>query len=217
MINTVIFDLGGVLLDLDIQRCIESFDTLGLDAKSWFTSRNEEGSTRGTLCESVTASKMMDLYQTGKITTENFIGEVLKECRKGTKWDEVVTAWDAMLINIPVEKLDVLRQLRMEGYKVYMLSNTNEEHWRYIEKNFFPEFVINYFDGIYLSQVLGMAKPDRRVFEHVLKDIGAEAGECLYIDDTATNCEAASSLGFHTFNVEPNSMWNKETIRMHLE
>lgn len=217
MINTIIFDLGGVLLDLDLQRCIKAFDALGLDAKSWFTSKNPEGSTKGTMCEGMSASKMMDLYQTGKITTEKFVGEVLKECRKGTTWEEIVVAWDAMLISIPVEKLDVLKQFRGKGYKVYMLSNTNEEHWRYIEKNFFPESVTNYFDGVYMSQVLGMAKPDKRVFEHVLKDIGAEAEECLYVDDTPSNCEAAACLGLHTFKMEPNAMWDEETIRMHLD
>lgn len=217
MINTIIFDLGGVLLNLDLQRSMESFGALGLDAKSWFTNESRENSAGGALCEGIVASKITDLYQTGKITTEEFLSEVLKGCRKGTTTKEVAAAWNAMLLDIPMKKLDVLKRLRRTGYKVYMLSNTNEEHWQYIEKNFFPESVTNYFDGVYMSQVLGMAKPDKRVFEHVLKDIGAEAEDCLYVDDTASNCEAAASLGFHAFNVEPNSMWNEETIRMHLD
>ena len=110
----------------------------------------------------------------------------------------------------------MLKRLRAEGYRVYMLSNTNEEHWRYMEDNMFPEPVSAYFDGVYMSQVLGMAKPDSRVFEHVLKDVGERPDECLYVDDTVVNCEAAGRLGLRTCKVEPNTMWAEETIRMHL-
>jgi putative hydrolase of the HAD superfamily len=217
MINTIIFDLGGVLLNLDLQRSMESFGALGLDAKSWFTNESRENSAGGALCEGIVASKITDLYQTGKITTEEFLSEVLKGCRKGTTTKEVAAAWNAMLLDIPMKKLDVLKRLRRTGYKVYMLSNTNEEHWRYLEESVFPEPVLNYFDGIYLSQVLGMSKPDRRVFERVLKDIGSEAEECLFVDDTMANCKAAACLGLHTFKMEPNAMWDEETIRMHLD
>ena len=217
MINTIIFDLGGVLLDLDMQRCIKEFEALGLDVKFWFTNESTDDSTKGTLSKGMVASKMMDLYQTGQVSTETFLGDALKRCRKETTWEEVVAAWNSLLICIPTEKLNMLKQLRKEGYKVYMLSNTNEEHWRYLEKNIFPESVMNYFDGIYMSQLLGMAKPDIRVFEYVLMDIGTEAEECLYIDDTSANCEAAASMGLHTINVEPNTRWDEKTIRMYLD
>lgn len=217
MVRTVIFDLGGVLLDIDMNRCIEEFEALGMDAKNWLTSKGTATEAGGTLCEGAAASRVMDLYQTGQITTEEFLGEAWKQCRKGTTWQEVVAAWNAWLIRIPVGKLDMLKRLRADGYKVYMLSNTNEEHWRFMEERYFPEPVTNYFDGLFMSQVLGMAKPDRRVFERVLEEIGEKAEDCLYVDDTIVNCNAAADVGLHTCKVEPNTMWEEEKIRMHLD
>ncbi len=217
MITTVIFDLGGVLLDIDMQLCLKEFESLGLDPKAWLTSKSTEKRTGGTLAEGLAASETMDLYQTGQISTEEFLGEALKGCNPGTTWEQICRAWNAWLIGIPVEKLEILKRLRKDGYKVYMLSNTNEEHWRYMEERMFPEPVSTYFDGIYMSQVLGMAKPDLKVFETVLQDIGEKGDNCLYIDDTVVNCEAAAWLGIHTCKVEPNTMWGEETIRKHLK
>lgn len=217
MVKTVIFDLGGVLLDIDMGRCIKELEALGLDAKSWMTSKGERGAAGGTLCEGAAASKVMDQYQMGQISTKQFLGEALKGCRPGTTWQQVVDAWNAWLICIPIEKLEMLKRLRKEGYKVYMLSNTNEEHWRFMEENMFPEPVSSYFDEVFMSQLLGMAKPDLRVFEYVLRKIGEKAENCLYVDDTVINCEAAARLGLHICKVEPNTMWEEEKIRMHLD
>lgn len=217
MVKTVIFDLGGVLLDIDMNRCIERFNALGMDAKGWMTSQNKDSATGGTLCEGAAASKVMDLYQTGQITTAAFLGEAWRQCKAGTTWQEVVDAWNAWLIRIPVEKLNMLKRLRADGYKVYMLSNTNEEHWRYMEENYFPDPVSSYFDDIFMSQVLGMAKPDSRVFQTVLDKIAEKPECCLYVDDTIVNCKAAAELGMRTCKVEPNTMWEEKIIRMHLD
>ena len=218
MVKTVIFDLGGVLLDIDMQLCVKAFDALGLDTMAWLTSKAKEGEkVGGTLAEGMAASKVMDLYQTGKISTQEFLGEAWKGCKEGTTWKQVTDAWNAWVIRIPVEKLEMLKRLRRDGYKVYMLSNTNEEHWRFMEAGFFPEPVDSYFDGIYMSQVLGMAKPDPKVWLKVLEDIGERAENCLYVDDTVVNCEAAARLGLRTCKVEPNTMWDEEIIRMHLD
>ena len=86
-----------------------------------------------------------------------------------------------------------------------------------MEERYFPEPVTNYFDGLFMSQVLGMAKPDRRVFERVLEEIGEKAEDCLYVDDTMVNCNAAADVGLNTCKVEPNTMWKEEKIRMHLD
>ena len=218
MVKTVIFDLGGVLLDIDMMRCVNEFKSLGIDAQGWLTEPvKSDGTAGGTLCEGVAASKVMDLYQTGQITTEQFLQGALDRSNGHVTMQQVKDAWNVWLLGIPVRKLEMLKRLRMDGYKVYMLSNTNEEHWRYMEENMFPEPVSTYFDKVFMSQVIGMAKPDRRVFELVLREIGAKAEDCLYVDDTVVNCEAAAKIGLRTCKVEPNTMWEEEKIRMHLD
>ncbi len=216
MIKTIIFDFGGVLLDIDMQRTIHSFEALGLDAVSWMTRPSTDNEVGGTLCHGAAASKLMDEYQTGKISTEDFLGDALKGCDEGTTWQQVVDAWNDWLLGVPVEKLEFARQLRKEGYRVYLLSNTNEEHWRFMLPRYFPQSLDTYFDGVYLSQELGIAKPDLLIFPHVLNDIEAKAEECLYIDDTKVNCEAAQKLGIHTQQVPANVLWSPQLIRQHL-
>lgn len=198
MIRNIIFDLGGVLLNLNMPQCFQNFAMLGADKQYFMGGGTQKGEKKGaTICEGITASGDMDLYQVGKISTEDFLAKIQSICRQGTTRDDVLDAWNSCLLDIPAYKLDLLKSLRAKGYKVFMLSNTNDAHWTRIERENFPEPVDEYFDDVFLSHELGMAKPNADIYETVLERIGAPADECLFIDDAQVNCDAAALLGIN--------------------
>lgn len=214
MIKAVIFDLGGVLIDLDMHQCFENIKALGVDvdALSKSTGADDDGSG-ATICEGITASGMMHLYQVGKISTEDFIGAIKGLSREGTTTQQVVDAWNSCLLTIPDYKLAFIRHLRAEGYATYLLSNTNDAHWKYMQKNSFPEPVDQYFDHCFLSQEMKLAKPNAEIYASVISQIPFSAEECLFLDDTKANCDAAQSLGINAINVPVRTDYRDDVLR----
>lgn len=202
MIKHVIFDLGGVLIDLDMPRCFESFRALGADPSALLQPAQKdchEGRAKATLCDGLVANGAMDLYQTGEISTEDFLEGIRNFCRPGTTAEQVLQAWNDCLLTIPAYKLDFLKQLRTEGYHVHLLSNTNEAHWQHIAKEHFGDKTEEYFDTLFLSQEMHMSKPNDDIFLSVLDRLGAHAQECLFIDDAQANVDAAQALGYKVY------------------
>lgn len=211
MIKAIIFDLGGVLLDIDMHQCFENIKALGIDMDVLSKPTDSEGEAVGSsICEGITASGMMHLYQEGKVSTEDFIGTMVKLSRPGTTCQQANDAWNSCLLTIPQYKLDFIKELRSEGYPTYLLSNTNEAHWNHIVKNNFPEPTSEYFDHCFLSQEVGLAKPDPRIYEAVLAQIPYPAHECLFLDDSKANCLAAEALGINCINVPTRTDYRDE-------
>lgn len=204
MIKNIIFDLGGVLLDISMENAMRVLGELGFDMKAVMEKQKAMGGDGGsTMCEGVSAVGFLDDYSKGLIPTEQFMKMLQSLCRPGTSIEDAERAWNACLFTIPQHKMDIIRRLHKE-YNIYMLSNTNDAHWQYIVNNSFPDDVDPYddFDKIFLSQEMHMAKPNTDIFEQVLKEIGAPAEECLFIDDTRKNTEVAAKLGFKTYTAE---------------
>ena len=218
MIKHIIFDLGGVLIDLDMPRCLESFRALDADP-SVILQRDdsagaENGRAKATLCDGLVANGAMDLYQTGDISTEDFVSGIQKFCRPGTTAEQVLQAWNDCLLSIPVYKLDFIKQLRGEGYKVHLLSNTNEAHWVHIAEKHFGGKAEEYFDHLFLSQEMHMSKPNDDIFLAVLDKLGAKGEECLFIDDAQANVEAAQALGYNVYKAPVKYDFRKEIQNM---
>lgn len=208
MIKTIIFDLGGVLIDVDMPHCFHNIKALGVDVEA--LTKAPSSAPSSTVCEGVTISGVLNEYQIGKIPTEDFLSMILKVSAPGTTRQQVLDAWNSCLQTLPKYKLDFVKQLRQEGYATHLLSNTNDAHWKYILETAFPEPAENYFDKIFLSQEMGMAKPDINIFEEVIHQIGAPASECLFIDDSSANCKAAETLGIHAYNAPVHTDWREE-------
>ena len=183
MINTVVFDLGGVIINLNVPRCVENFkrimgeanvrDILGID---------DEG--EGVVAVSAATKQLMHDYEYGNISTEDFLQTVLSYCYAGTTIDEVRAAWLSMLDELPQDRLDYIASLRQAGYKTVLLSNSNSLHWDPIWEQY---NLGSYFDAVFASHYLHMAKPNREIFEHVVREAHIDSDKTIYVDDLEKN------------------------------
>ena len=202
MIKHIIFDLGGVLIDLDMPRCLESFRALGADPSVLLqpsAESNQQGRAKATLCDGLVANGAMDLYQTGDISTEQFVAGIQHYCMPGTTAEQVLDAWNECLLTIPTYKLEFIHELKSQGYHIHLLSNTNDAHWQHIADTHFGGKPEDYFDTLFLSQEMHMSKPNDNIFLAVLDRLGAKADECLFIDDAQANVDAAQTLGYQVY------------------
>ena len=185
-IKNIVFDLGGVLDDLDFKAAINGLQQAGFaNVKEQLMTFNQEG--------------IFQKFELGEISTEEF-RTAIRENSTVTLTDEEIDAlWNAMLLEIPREKLELILDLRGK-YMVYLLSNTNSIHWDYVCKNAFNYrgFRVNdYFEETFLSYEMHLAKPNKAIFEKVLHDANLLPEETLFIDDSEANCKAAEEVGIH--------------------
>lgn len=192
-IKNLIIDLGGVMIDLDRDRCVRHFEQLGLS----------------------NVNNMLGLYrqeepflsiETGRVSAAQFYDHIRGLLADEVTDSEIEEAFDAFLVGLPRERLAALRQAREAGYKTYMLSNTNGimyDGW--IKRAFRSEGleVGDYFDGIITSFAEGVCKPDVRIFKVVLDRYGLNPDETILLDDSQDNCKAAAGLGIHTLRITP--------------
>jgi putative hydrolase of the HAD superfamily len=203
--KVLIFDLGGVVIDLFVDRTFAAMVALGVPA--------------GMLTEQgcLVNSAMMQ-YDRGDITTDEMFGyiksfipnhvtERLGDALNG----EVQRVWNLMLGDIPAAKLQRLAALRSAGYRVVMLSNTNSGHWPRIEQVFTQaggKLPSECFDALYLSYQMRRRKPEPGIFLSLLESEGVLPADCLFFDDSAENCAAARALGIDAVHVERNAPWD---------
>lgn len=196
-IKNLVIDFGGVLINLDRHRCIENFRKLGLD-------------NIDDLLNDYAQKGIFDQLEKGLISPSDFRNEIRDRMHKIVSDKQIDAAWTSFLVDIPVEKLDLLLKLR-ERYVVYLLSNTNAIHWQWALKHAFPYRTFkatDYFEKMYLSFELKMTKPDVAIFQAVLDDAAIDPDQTLLIDDSEQNCRAAETLGIHTYTPATNEDWS---------
>ena len=202
--KVLIFDLGGVVIDLFVDRTFAAMAALGVPADML--------TERGCLMNS-----MMMQFDRGDITADEMFGYIksflpaaVRE-KTGAGLDgEIQRVWNLMLGDVPQAKLLRLAALRSAGYRVVMLSNTNSGHWPRIEQLFIEaggKLPSECFDALYLSYLMRSRKPEPGIFLTLLESEGIEAADCLFFDDSAENCAAARSLGIDAVLVERNALW----------
>lgn len=196
-IKNLIFDFGGVLIDLDRPRCIEQFKALGLnEVESLLDVCHQRG--------------LFLQHENGLVDDVAFRDFIRSEAKQPNLTDaQIDEAWNSFLVGIPTYKLEALLELR-QHYMVYLLSNTNNIHWQWAIKNAFPmkSFQVeDYFEQIYLSYEMKMAKPDIEIFKTVIEDAGIRPEETLFLDDSAANCVAARQLGIQTYTPKAHEDW----------
>lgn len=197
MIKNIIFDFGCVLVDLDKQRCVDAFRSIGAESIS----------------EYVDECRQEDLFhdlETGKTGIEEFCNEVRRKAPACTATDEeICSAWNSLLTGIPQRRIEKLISLR-HGFRLFVLSNTNPIHWHKAVADYFPLNGMgtdDYFEKIFLSYRMHMVKPDKEIFVRTLREAGIRAEETLFIDDSAANCRSAEELGINVMHVSCGDEW----------
>jgi len=187
-IDAIIFDLGGVILNIDYQLPVKAFKKLGIE------NFNE-------LFSQVTQSNLFNDYETGNITSEDFIKEIKKQLPEDTSEEAIINAWNSILLDLPEERLFSLEKAA-ENHRIFLLSNTNALHIdsfnQYLLNNLQLPSLEPFFETLYLSYEVGLRKPDLRIFEYVLQDAGLAPERTLFIDDSIQHIQAASELGILT-------------------
>ena len=183
-IKSVIFDLGGVIYDVDYHKTINAFKALGMD-------RFEE------LYAKAGQSDLFNDLEEGKITRAVFVERIKNLSRHDMTSSQIFNAWNGMLLGFMPDALVCLKRLR-STYRIFLLSNTNEIHIQEIEKRvgtaFFSDFC-SLFEKVYLSHELGLRKPHTDVFNYILKEKDLKANETLFIDDSIHHVEGAIKAG----------------------
>ena len=201
----LIFDLGGVLIDLHVDRSFAALVELGVEP-SLLTERN------------CLMNSCMMQFDRGDISKDEMFGYIASSLpatvrdRLGENLEDTVQKiWNMMLGCYAPYKFSRIQELRSRGYRVVMLSNTNDGHWDEIERIFLHcigEPIGNFFDAFYLSYRMHLRKPEKEIFEEVLKVEGVKPSESVFFDDSAENCNVARALGIDAVLMERNAVWS---------
>lgn len=190
-IKNVIIDLGGVMIDLDRDRCVREFEALGIQG----------------------ADEMLGLYrqkepflsiETGSITVADFYDRLRLIAGKNIDDKLLEEAFYAFLADLPADRLAALRRMRDAGLKLYMISNTNVVMYDgWIKRAFMKEGlrVGDYFDGIITSFAEGFCKPDPQIFNILLNRYSLDPRESILLDDSDANCEEARRLSMQALRI----------------
>ncbi len=188
-IDTLIFDFGGVIINLDYSKPVEEFKKLGiLDSEKLYSKKEQ--------------TSLFDSLECGQISDENFLNEIRKKSNTNDL-ELIKKAWNSILLNIPEERVHLLKKLSLK-YKIYLLSNTNSIHLNeiisaYGEKKW--RNFINIFNDVYFSNQIGMRKPNEDVFFYLIKKNKLDVSKTLFIDDSPQHIKTAKKIGFKTYHL----------------
>lgn len=193
-IKNLLFDLGGVIMDIRRQDCVEAFRALGLkNPESYFGEYAQAGAFKA--------------LEEGSIGIDEFHSTVRRDLPEGVTDSEIDTAFCRFLTGIPAHRLEALRRLR-NNYSIYLLGNTNRIMWdSAIAEEFRKEGHVreDYFDGIITSFEARALKPDETIFRYAIDKLGIDPAETMFFDDSEANTTAAAALGFATATVLPGT------------
>ena len=195
-IKNIIFDLGGVILDIDENIVYKELEKLGISTTE--------------LSHSKEFIELMSKFDTGIYTAPTFRkkAKALLGLEKMTdkRFDDI---WNAMLLDIPRERIEAIEKVK-KHYKIFLMSNTNVIHYDLYIRDLQLRFGYKEFDELfhksYFSFAEHLEKPDPRFFELILDHEGLLPEETLFIDDTEKNVKVARSLGIHTYNIRRDEL-----------
>jgi epoxide hydrolase-like predicted phosphatase len=191
-IKNIIFDLGGIFLNIDFKKTEQAFAALGINGFHGMFSQHH-------------ADNLFQLLETGKISPEEFHHSFVQKTGMNLSYREVEKAWNALLLDFPVERLHWLKSVS-KRYNTFLFSNTNRIHYDAFSQSFhnmMNEDFNSYFIKAYYSHEMGLRKPDPESFQYILNQQKLSPSETLFIDDTLKNVEAAAKLGIQTIHLIP--------------
>ena len=197
-VSAILFDLGGVLYHINDKVMIDEFNKLG----------NQDFSEIYNLS---TQKPIIDKYEMGFVSSEEFFSSLKIYFSESVREQELVTAWNSMLLGMPEENFKLLLELK-KNYPIYLLSNTNHEHIKFINHEMDNIFNVsnlkNLFDDVIYSYEVNMRKPDTDIYDYTLSKIPYQKENILYIEDNLANYNKGKELGINSVFMLRNSNLN---------
>ena len=191
-IKNIIFDFGGVILNIDYKLTENAFAKLGL--KDFYR-----------IYSQATQQELFDVFEKGLISPAEFRTQIRKFIDANVSDEQIDKAWDSMLLDLPEERVALLDKLKTK-YKLFLLSNTNEIHFAnfsaYMKNKFKRDLFSDLFDKIYVSHKVHLRKPDAEIFELVLNENNLKREETIFIDDSIQHIEGARKVGLNAIFLE---------------
>ncbi|MDR1500036.1 MAG: HAD family phosphatase [Tannerellaceae bacterium] len=202
-IKNIVFDLGGVIIDLDITQSIRRFEDLGV------------GNIRDILDPYEQRGIFLDLER-GQTDLDSFRRDLSRMVGRELSKEEVDYAWMGFIVDVPQYKLDYILELR-RTHRVYLLSNTNPVIFGWAQTAAFSAAgrpIGDYFDDMYVSYKIGATKPGRRIFDFMIADSGMAPQETLFVDDGERNIAVGKSLDMLTYRPGNGEDWRQSVAGM---
>lgn len=201
MIKNIVFDLGGVLMELDRDRAVRRFEEIGVkDAEELIGMYGQKG--------------IFLEIENGQIDLDTYCQKLSEHTGQPLTYEQIQYAWMGFIVDVPQCLLDYLLELR-KTYNVYLLSNTNPiiQAWARSEA-FTPAGrpISAYFDKMYTSYEVGAIKPDRAIFDFMIKDTQLIPNETLFVDDGGGNIQIGRELGFQTYQPKNGEDWREAVL-----
>jgi|LauGreDrversion2_2_1035103.scaffolds.fasta_scaffold01879_3 HAD superfamily hydrolase (TIGR01509 family) len=195
-IKNIIFDLGGVVLNLDQEKTLRAFKRLGANLEEL----NLENSI------------FLD-FETGKVDENYFLQSIFTLLKGNASKEQITQAWNSMLLELPAHRVEIIKQLKSK-YRLFLLSNTNSIHINAVFEEHGKTVFEELFEKIYLSHEIGIRKPDVACYEYVLRDANLKGSETVFVDDNRLNLKGAESAGINTiWAKEPVDLWFIDTLK----
>lgn len=192
--KNIVFDLGGVLVELDLERSKQGFRELGMERVAG-------------LLDAYHPAGMVAELEKGAISFHEACEQMRRLTGRTEISDECIAqTYTSMIAGVPVEKMRMVEALRRRGLRTYVLSNNNPASMEVIRRLFTADGkrMEAYFDRLYISYEMHLLKPSEAIFRAMTTDSGMLPDETLFIDDSQTNVEAAARLGFAVYKPEPH-------------
>jgi len=187
-IKNIIFDLGGVILNIDYHLTSKAFKDLGNVNFDELYSQAQQ-------------NNIFNKFETGKLSGDDFVKYLQEFIPLKTK-NEIEKAWNSMLLDLPLSRIDLLKSLGND-YRIFLLSNTNEIHinyfTNYVNEKFGKNLFQSLFENHYYSNEIGLRKPNMDAFNYVITQNKLKASETLFIDDSEQHIKGANKVGLNTY------------------
>ncbi|MDF7761743.1 glucose-1-phosphatase [Kosakonia cowanii] len=175
-----IFDLGNVIVDIDFNRVLGAWSDFSRVPLA-------------TLKQNFVMGEAFHRHERGEISDEEFAKALCEEMALPLSYEQFSTGWQAVFVALRPEVIDIMHKLRGQGHRVVVLSNTNRLHTTFWPEQY-PE-IRAAADHIYLSQEMGMRKPEAQIYQQVLTQEGFPAEDAVFFDDNAENIAGAERVG----------------------
>lgn len=190
--DSIIFDLGGVILNIDYHLTIQAFESLGIrDFEARYTQARQSG--------------IFDDLETGRINPGEFRDAIRAMAEVELSDIEIDRAWNAMLLDLPEVRLELLSALK-RGHRTFLLSNTNTIHISQLQgrlkKEYGFETLDHLFEKVHLSHNMGLRKPDPQIFNALIEEHSLNPEKTLFIDDSEQHLVGASKVGLVTHHLQ---------------